>query len=132
MLARLRTVLAVFGAAVLLLQGTVAAASAVACMKACEQAKAVPACHRQKGAPKKECGGSCTYVCSADKAAATNPTVKALTLPTLEVPAVMPTATDLELTAPVVEPELFQTDSSPPESHSHRPCSLRAPPAQRA
>ncbi len=138
MLRRFRLGLAIVSVAVLLAQAVFAGASAVACMKVCEEAKAASdskgaSCHGDKSAPrkgasKKGCNGGCSYICSADKATAVPVKATTVQLPTFEVLAVLPSVTEHENIVPVASPELFQTDSSPPLRSPLTSHLLRAPP----
>ncbi|MEX2243961.1 MAG: hypothetical protein WD716_08965 [Fimbriimonadaceae bacterium] len=137
MVTRLRLGLAIGCTVLLLVQGTVAAASALACMMACDLAKASRAqgqsCHGEKKAEPKcqseqGCDGACSYVCSPEKFTATPSSAYTIQVLSFDVPAVLPLATDKQVYVPVVEPELFQTDSSPPLRSAVSTHSLRAPP----
>jgi hypothetical protein len=107
-------------------------------MKACDQAKASqaqgPSCHGEKKAEpecqsEQGCDGACSYVCTPDKFTATPTSAFTVQVPSFDVPAVLSLATDRQVYVPVVEPELFQTDSSPPLRSPVSSHSLRAPPA---
>lgn len=126
-------------AMLLFLQGTAAAASSLACMKACSEAQSAsaPSCHgEQKAKPacqsKKGCDGSCSYVCSPDKGKAVPIPATTVQIQTIVVAAIMPTAVQQVFTEHTEEPELFETDSSPPTRHFYASHSLRGPPSLRA
>jgi hypothetical protein len=126
-------------AMLLFLQGTAAAASALACMKACSEAAAAsaPACHGEPSSKpdcqsKKGCNGSCSYVCSPDKDKSVPIPATTVQIQTIVVAAIMPTAVQQVFTEHTEEPELFETDSSPPKGHYYASHSLRAPPSLRA
>lgn len=129
MLGRLRTVVAVCGAALVLFQGAASGVIGAACLQACEQAKSVPACHKQEDGPKLGCGGSCDYLCAPDKATAMPALALTVSIPTFDVVAVMPAPAPKFAAVAAVEPALYETDSSPPARPVVSCHSLRAPPA---
>jgi hypothetical protein len=128
--------LALVSVTVLLAQGAIAGVSAVACMKACEEAKAPQAtggsCHSQETEqPKGDCkkgGGACTYICSADKSIATPAQATTFKVSQLDVPFVTLTLLENEIDPVSSGPELFETDSSPPGKPIVSARETRAPP----
>ncbi len=137
MLRRFRLGLALGSVVVLLLQAAIAGASAVACMKACEGTEAPQSkcgsCPSEKASrthsdSDKGCNGACKYVCSVDKGIATPSPVTTTQFQQLDVPFVTQTSVETELAPNVSEPELFETDSSPPHKPAALIRGLRAPP----
>lgn len=142
MLRRFRLVMALASVAILLLQGTVASAAALACMRACAEKEsascqpAQPSCHsggeKASKSQKHDCDGACSSVCSSDKSKATP--IKGLTfqIPSFEIPAVLPAMAVNEFGIPETAPDLYETDSSPPRPSPVSTHSLRAPPTPSA
>lgn len=123
-------------AMLLFLQGTASAASALACMKACSEAQSAstPSCHGEQKAkpacqPEQGCDGACAYVCSPDKDKAVPVADTTVQHQTVVVAAVLPTVVEHVFIEPVEEPELLETDSSPPFGRFYASHSLRAPPS---
>jgi hypothetical protein len=138
----LRFVLALASVAILLLQGSLASAAALACMKACEAKGAAscqasqPSCHgggrKADKAQEHDCDGACGSICSTDKSKATSIEGLSFKVPSFEIAAVVPEPVKCVVGIPEAAPELHETDSSPPRTAPDSTHSLRAPPTRRA